>query len=56
MDDARKLKFSSYVHMLLINKMIQYLYASMILCSVGEVIVFEQGCYISDLEHACFSN
>ena len=33
------------------NNMIQYHYASMILCSVGEVIVFEHGCYISALEH-----
>ena len=26
-DDARKLKFSSYVHLLSINKMFQYRYA-----------------------------
>ena len=31
--------------------MIQYRYASMILCSVGEVIVFEHECYISALKH-----
>ena len=31
--------------------MFQYRYASLILCSVGEVIIFEHGCYISALEH-----
>ena len=46
MDHARKLKFSSYVHLPPINNMIQ-----VILCSVGEVIIFEHGCYISALEH-----
>ena len=35
---AGKLKFSSYVHLQSI--------------SVGEVIIFERGCYISALEHA----
>ena len=51
MDHARKLKFSSYVHLPPINKMIQYCYTLAILCSVGEVIIFEHGCYISALEH-----
>ena len=51
MDQARKLKISSYVHLSSINKMIQYRYARVILCSVGEVIIFEHGCYISALEH-----
>ena len=51
MDHARKLKFSSYVHLPTINKMLQYRYALVILCSVGEVIIFEHGCYISALEH-----
>ena len=51
MDHARKLKFSSYVHLPPINKMIQYRYALVILCSVGEVIISEHGCYISALEH-----
>ena len=50
MDNASKLKLSSYVH-LPIDKMIQYIYSSMILCSVDEVIIFEHGCYISALEH-----
>ena len=31
--------------------MFAYRYASVILCSLGEVIIFEHGCYISDLEH-----
>ena len=58
MDQARNLKFSSYVHLPPINKiqylknMIQYRYACVILCSVGEVIIFEShGCYISTLHH-----
>ena len=42
---------TSYVHLPPINKMIQYRYASVILCSVEEVIIFEHGCYISTLEH-----
>ena len=50
-DHARKLKFSSYVHLPSINEMFQYCYAWMIQCSVGEVIIFEPGCYISALEH-----
>ena len=50
MDPASKLKFSSYFHLPL-DKMIQYIYSSMILCSVDEVIIFEHGCYISALEH-----
>ena len=40
MDHARKRKVSSYVHLPSINKMFQYRYASVILCSVGEVIIF----------------
>ena len=43
---ARKLKFSSYVHLPSINKIIQYRYALVILCSVGEVIIFKHGRYI----------
>ena len=35
MDHARMLKFSSYVHLPSINKMFQYRYAWVILCSVG---------------------
>ena len=50
-DQARKLKFSSYVHLPPINKMNQYGYARGILCSVGEVIIFEHGGYTSALEH-----
>ena len=50
-DHARKLKFSIYVYLPSINKMFSYRYAWLILCSVGEVIIFEHGCYISDLEH-----
>ena len=42
MDHARKLKFSSYVHLPSTNKMFQYRYAGLILCSVGEEISF---CY-----------
>ena len=30
--------------------MFEYHYALQILCSVGEVIIFEHGCYISALE------
>ena len=48
---ARKIKFSSYVHLPSINKMFQYGYTLLILYSVGEVIIFEHGCYISALEH-----
>ena len=40
MDQAGKLKFSSYVHLPPINKIIQYRYARVILCSVVEVIIF----------------
>ena len=38
MDQARKSKFSSFVHLPSINKMFQYHF-------------FEHGCYISALEH-----
>ena len=31
--------------------MLQYRYVWMILCSVGEVVIFEHGCYILALEH-----
>ena len=51
MDHARKLKFSSYVHLLSINKKFQYRNALMILGNVEEVIIFEHGCYISALGH-----
>ena len=50
-DHARKLNFSSYIHLPSINKMYQYRYARVILCGVGEVIIFEHGCYISALAH-----
>ena len=51
MDHARKLKFSSYVHLASINKTFQYRYARVILCNVGQVITFEHGRYISALKH-----
>ena len=41
MDHARKLKFSSYVYLPSINKMFSYRYASVILCSVEEVIILD---------------
>ena len=50
-DHARKLKFSIYVHLSFINKMFQYCYVLVILRGVGEVIIFEHGCYISALAH-----
>ena len=50
-DHSMKSKFSNYVHLLSINKMFYYHYASVILCSVGEVYIFELGCYISALGH-----
>ena len=31
--------------------MFQYCYTRVILCNVGEIIMFEHGCYISALEH-----
>ena len=42
LDQARKLKFSNFLHLLSINKMFQY---------VGEVFIFELGRYISALGH-----
>ena len=51
MDHARKLKFSSYVHLPSINKMFPYCYTLVILCSVEEVIIFEHRRYISALKH-----
>ena len=50
-DHAKELKFSNYVHLSAINKMFQYCYAWVILWGVGEVIIFEHGCYISALAH-----
>ena len=51
MNHARKLKFSSYVHLQSVNKMFSYCYTSVILCSVGEVISFVHDWnYISALE------
>ena len=50
-DHARKLKFCSYIHLPSINKMFQYRYASLILGGVGEVIILDQGCYISASAH-----
>ena len=58
-DHARKLKFSSYVHLPSINQIFQHRFARVILYHVGEVIIFEHGLYISTLEHArmvIFSN
>ena len=53
MDHVRKLKFSiyMYVHPPSISKMFQCHYASMIVCNVGEVSIFEDGHCISGLEH-----
>ena len=48
---ARKLKFSSYVHLPSINKTFQYHYALVILAGVGEVIIFYHRCCISALAH-----
>ena len=50
-EHAKKLKFSSYVHLPSMNQMLQYQYACVILCNVGEVIIFEHGLYISALEY-----
>ena len=49
MDHARK--FSSYVHLPFINRMFLYRYAQVILCNIGEVIIFEHGRYILAWEH-----
>ena len=43
MDHARKLKFSSYVHLPPINEMIQYRYAQVILYSLGELLFSSMG-------------
>ena len=53
MDHARKLKFSSYVHLPFrpINKMYQYRYSGVIQCNLVDVIIFEHGCYIKTLGH-----
>ena len=40
MDHARKLKFSSYVHLPSINKMFQYRYGCVILCNVAADYIF----------------
>ena len=50
MDQARKLKFSRYVHLQSMNKIFQYHYARLILCSEGKDIIFEHGYYISALK------
>ena len=42
------------VHLPAIHKMFQYHCASVILCRVGETIIFEHGCYISALEDIVF--
>ena len=39
-DNATKLKFSSYVYLPSINKILWYRYAWVMLCNVGEVIIF----------------
>ena len=44
---ARKLKFSSYVHLPSMNQIFQYHHARLILCNVEEVYIFEDGLYIS---------
>ena len=49
MDHARKLKFSSYIHLPSINKMFQY--HTRLSDSVGEVSIFEDRSHISCLEH-----
>ena len=51
MDHAGKLKFCSYIHLPSINKIYQYRYARLILCSVVEIVIFEHSCYISALGH-----
>ena len=50
-DHARKLKLGSYVHLPSIIKMFPYCYVRVIMCSVGEVIIFDHGFYISVLKH-----
>ena len=50
LDLARKLKFSIYVHLPPINKMLEYCHAWVILCSVGEINILEHWNYISDLD------
>ena len=52
MDHARKLKFSSYVHLPSINQTFQYCHVRMILCNLGEVYSFENGICISALDLA----
>ena len=47
MDQSRKVKFSSYVNLLSVNKMFQYRYACVILCSAEEGIIFDHGLYFS---------
>ena len=49
MSQAMKLKFSSYVHLLSINKMFQYHHTIVVLCSEEQVYIFRQ--YISALEN-----
>ena len=51
MDNARKLKFSSYVHLPSINKNVSISLRLSDYVHVGEVIIFVHGCYISGLEH-----
>ena len=51
MDHVRKLKFSRYVHLPSIKKMFLCRYALVILCNVGEVIIFEHWRHISALGH-----
>ena len=43
MDHAWNLKFSSCIHLPSVNKMFQYRYACVMLYSVGEVIILEDG-------------
>ena len=50
-DHARKLKFSSYVHLPSIKKMFQYRYALSDSVRCRRSYYFEHGCYISALAH-----
>ena len=51
MDHARKIKFSSYVHLPSISKTFSISLRLIDFGSVGEVMSFEHGFYISALEH-----
>ena len=55
MDHARKIKFSSYVHLPSTNKMFNIVQFSDSVQCVAEVIIFKHGRYISALEHTRIS-